>query len=326
MAHKNTRQPTASRSTNPCHGVTERSELRIRDPFIVEHDGRYLLFGTTDPSPWHGPGIGFDRYESDDLELWTGPFPAFRPSPGFWGETQFWAPEVHFHHGTWWMFATFADHGGRRGTQVLAATEPDELFQPWSDGPVTPSEWMCLDGTLFVDPDGAPWLVFCHEWLQAGDGAIYAQRLSEDLRTSRGAPILLFTASQAPWTRPFRNEETGYDDVAFITDGPFVVHDSAGLALLWSSGGDGGYSVGVARSSTGLITGPWLHEPQTLVGSGGGHAMLLTTRSNHFLVFHQPNELTLERLTIRRVMEADGIYRVAAEDPSVHSGFDQDTL
>jgi beta-xylosidase len=208
------------------------------------------------------------------------------------------------------MFATFADGAGRRGTQVLTGTEPDGLFQPWSDGPVTPPEWMCLDGTLFQDQDGAPWLIFCHEWLQAGEGAIYAQRLSDDLRTSTGAPILLFAASHASWTRPFRNDETGYDDIAFITDGPFVVRDDAGLALLWSSGGEGGYSVGVARSSTGLITGPWVHQREPLVGSDGGHAMLLTTRNERFLVFHQPNELTLERLTIRRVAETNGIYLI----------------
>lgn len=312
MAHNKSQQASPLHFTYPDHNIIDRSELRIRDPYIVEHGDRYLLFGTTDPSPWQGPGVGFDRYESDDLERWRGPFPAFRPGPGFWGETQFWAPEVHQHNGGWWMFATFADRAGRRGTQVLTGTDPDGLFQPWSDGPVTPREWMCLDGTFFKDQAGAPWLIFCHEWLQAGEGAIYAQRLSDDLRTSTGAPILLFTASQAPWTRPFRNEETGYDDVAFITDGPFVVRDDAGLALLWSSGGEGGYSVGVARSSTGLITGPWVHHPQPLVGSDGGHAMLLTTRNERFLVFHQPNELTLERLTIRRVAETNGIYLVPA--------------
>jgi len=313
MAHLNSPQPNDLRSTDqpePHPGLIIRSELRIRDPYIVEYGDRYLLFGTTDPSPWNGPGVGFDRYESDDLEQWTGPFPAFRPSPGFWGETQFWAPEVHSYNGAWWMLATFADHSGRRGTQVLAANAPDGLFHPWSDGPVTPKDWMCLDGTLFVDPSGAPWLVFCHEWLQAGEGAIYAQRLSDDLRTSFDSPILLFTASQAPWTRPFQHAATGYDDHAYITDGPFILHDDAGLALLWSSGGEGGYSVGVARSVTGLITGPWLHQPQPLVAADGGHAMLLATGGKRFLIFHQPNELPFERLTIERVVEGGGLYQV----------------
>ena len=106
---------------------------------------------------------------------------------------------------------------------------------------------------------------------------------------------------------------TGYDDLAYITDGPFVVHDDAGLALLWSSGGEGGYSVGVARSSTGLITGPWVHQPQPLVAADGGHAMLLATRGDRFLIFHQPNELPFERLTIERVAEEDGIYWIPSD-------------
>src|SRR4051812_43226206 len=95
--------PTTSADRNPGATVTDRSELRIRDPYIVEYNGRYLLFGTTDPNPWHGPGVGFDRYESDDLDQWRGPFAAFRPADGFWGETQFWAPEVHSYHGAWFM-------------------------------------------------------------------------------------------------------------------------------------------------------------------------------------------------------------------------------
>lgn len=293
--------------------MIDRSKLRIRDPYIIEFESRYLLFGTTDASPWHGPGGGFERYESVDLQSWSGPFPAFRPAPGFWGSTQYWAPEVHSFDGAWWMFATFADDKGHRGTQVLTADAPDSIFKPWSEGPVTPSEWMCLDGTFYRDENGLPWLVFCHEWLQAGDGAIYAQRLAEDLRMSRGEPVLLFTASEAPWARPFRNPDTGYDTHAYITDGPFLIRDDAGLAMLWSSGGDRGYSVGVARSTSGLVTGPWVHQEQPLVDSDGGHAMLLTTLGNKYLVFHQPNDLTNERLTIAPVAETGGCYRFLSD-------------
>jgi hypothetical protein len=293
--------------------VTNRTDLHIRDPYIVEYADRYLLFGTTDASPWHGPGTGFERYESVDLEQWSGPFPAFRPSPGFWGRTQYWAPEVHEYADSWWMFATFADDHGRRGTQVLRADAPDAVFTPWSDGPVTPSEWMCLDGTFYEDGDGSPWLVFCHEWLQAGEGSIYAQRLTSDLRTAQGEPVFLFAASDAPWTRPFQNLDTGHGDQAYITDGPFLMHDDAGLAMLWSSGGDGGYSVGVARSATGLVSGPWVHQERPLVDSGGGHAMLLSTRGNKYVVFHQPNEVTRERLTISRVTNDGGYYRLPHE-------------
>ncbi len=79
-------------------------DIQIRDPFIlpVPEEGLYYLFGTTskrpfaiEPDAWDG----FDGYRSRDLQEWEGPFPAFRPAPGFWATTQFWAPEVHRYQG-----------------------------------------------------------------------------------------------------------------------------------------------------------------------------------------------------------------------------------
>lgn len=285
--------------------MPHRDTLRIRDPYVLPHEGKYLLFGTTDTSPWSGPGGGFDHYVSDDLEWWDGPFPSFRPSDGFWGKTQFWAPEVHEFGGRWWMFATFADGHGARGTQILTASGPREPFEPWSDGPVTPRGWMCLDGTLHVDDDQDPWIVFCHEWLQAdGEGAIHAQRLSQDLRTAVGEPVLLFRASEAPWVRPFVNTDTGFEASAFITDGPYVFRRHGRLSMLWSSGGDSGYAVGLATSESGTVLGPWKHHSVPLVREDGGHAMILDPSGPRpLVVFHQPNELARERLTIQSLSD-----------------------
>ncbi len=36
-------------------------------------------------------------------------------------------------------------------------------FVPHSKGGVTPTEWEGLDGTLYVAPNGDPYIVFCHE-------------------------------------------------------------------------------------------------------------------------------------------------------------------
>ncbi len=55
---------------------------------------------------------------------------------------------------------------------------------------------MCLDGSLYIDKEGNPWLLFCREWLEAIDGEIYAQRLAKDLKTTEGDPYLLFKASE----------------------------------------------------------------------------------------------------------------------------------
>jgi beta-xylosidase len=177
------------------------SDIQIRDPFIVQvkEEGKYYLYGTTDKRAWTGPGGGFECYCSADLAEWEGLFPAFVPPADFWATTQFWAPEVHRWGGRYFMFASFKADGMHRGTQVLAAAGPRGPFLPHSNGPVTPRDWECLDGTLFVDDAGKPWMVFCHEWVQVHNGQICAMPLTNDLRTAAAEPVLLFTASQAPW-------------------------------------------------------------------------------------------------------------------------------
>jgi arabinan endo-1,5-alpha-L-arabinosidase len=134
------------------------SDVRLRDPFIlpVKSEGTYYLYGTTDPDPWNGKGIGFDVYASTNLCEWTGPRPAFRPDAGFWADRDFWAPDVHGYRGGWFMLANFKSEGKRRATQVLKALSPRGAFRLHSPQPVTPREWDCLDGTLYVDRGGAP--------------------------------------------------------------------------------------------------------------------------------------------------------------------------
>ncbi|MFJ9390779.1 glycoside hydrolase family 43 protein [Nocardioides sp. NPDC101246] len=289
------------------------SEIQIRDPYLVRDpaSGDWLLFGSTDPNIWEGPGIGFDTYRSADLQEWSGPHPAFRPPADFWSDGQFWAPEVHRNQEGWFMFATFTGPDGRRGTQVLNAEAPEGPYRPWSDGPVTPRVWQCLDGTLFVDDDGDPWIVFCHEWIQIGDGAVYAQRMSADLKCATGTPVHLFDASSAAWAEPM----PGGPVPAYVTDGPFL-HRLAdgGLVMLWSSIGRQGYAMGVARSTTGRVTGPWTQEPEPLWPADGGHGMIARLDEGELvLTLHQPNDTPNERTVLRRLIETNGTIAIAPE-------------
>lgn len=310
------------------------SEIRMRDPFVLSlATGGFVLFGTTDENLWHGPATGFDCYTSDDLSSWEGPTAAFRPPAGFWADTQFWAPEVHAYGDRYFMFATFASSdrsAGPRGVQVLVSVDPTGPFTPWSDGPVTPRDVPCLDGTLFVDDDGAPWLVYSRgaEGVPGGapgirDGEMYARRLSEDLASAPGAPILLFTASSAPWSKPLwfpegvePPEQLNLAKDPLFTDGPFLVRpDDGGLLMLWSSFGEEGYAMGVATSSSGLVTGPWVQQTEPLWARNGGHGMILTdphgvTR----LVFHWPNETPEERVRMVAVQVSSAGVRLT-EDP-----------
>jgi beta-xylosidase len=267
----------------------------------------YFLLGSTDPDVWSDRGVGFDCYRSSDLYRWRGPFPAFRPPVRFWADRHFWAPEVHQSGGRFYMLATFKAPERRRGTQILVSDDPVGPYAPWSDGPVTPSDWECLDGTLHFDAAGDPWIIFCHEWLQVTDGEIVAQRLAPDLARVVGEPQLLFHATDAPWVRPTRHPWMIGNAECYVTDGPFVHRLRSGrLIMLWSSFGEDGYAMGVARSASGHVRGPWVHEPEPLWRRDGGHGMIVRALDGRLLLaLHQPNVTPNERAQFHLLRETE---------------------
>ncbi|MBB6729525.1 family 43 glycosylhydrolase [Cohnella zeiphila] len=287
----------------------KNKDIQIRDPFVLPDPaaGKYYLFGSTDANIW-GPGTGFDAYAGDNLDDWEGPFPVFRPPAGFYSDTNFWAPEVYAVGGRYYMFATFRrKDNGRLGTAVLAADGPLGPFAPHSPAPVTPESWTSLDGSLYTDESGRPWMVFCHEWQQIGDGEVCAVRLSADLKEAEGELVTLFRASEAPWTTPFVSPRYP-DTVNYVTDGPFLFRGPSGsLYMLWASFIDNTYALGVARSESGDVLGPWIHQPEALYRNDGGHGMVFRAFDGRLLLtIHAPNRTPEERPLFMEIEERDG--------------------
>ena len=273
--------------------MIKREDIQIRDPYVLVDGDTYYLYGTTDKNCWGDKGSGFLSYKSCDLENWEGPYTAFAPSPDFWADRHFWAPEVYKYNGRYYMFASFKSPDRCRGTQVLASETPDGEFVPVSQKPVTPKNWECLDGTLHIDADGKPWMVFCREWIQVDDGEMWAVRLSEDLTETVGEPILLFNASAAPWVRGSERPNR----IVYVTDGPYLYRTEKGsLLMIWSSGSESGYAIGIARSSDGTLKGTWTHEEKMLFSENGGHGMIFKALDGRLLVsLHSPNNTPMER-------------------------------
>jgi len=263
-------------------------DIHIRDPFILADGGKYYLYGSRGPECWD-TCTGLDVYVSDDLENWSEPAEAFTPPIGFWSDRHFWAPEVHAYRGAYYMFVSFKSETECRGTQILRADSPMGPFKVHSDGPVTPRNWECLDGTLYIDRTGKPYMVFCHEWVQVQDGEMCAIPLSDDLKEAIGDPTLLFRASEPSWAKECAEN--------FVTDGPFLYRTSDdSLLMIWSSIAPNGYCEAISRSDNGEITGNWIHDEQLLFESDGGHGMIFRTLQGDLkFVFHQPNVHPLER-------------------------------
>ena len=66
--------------------------------------------------------------------------------------------------------------------------------------------------------------------------------------------------------------------------------------MLWSSLGTQGYAMGLARSESNTVTGPWRQDPVPLWADDGGHGMIFRGFNGRLIVtFHAPNNTPEER-------------------------------
>lgn len=137
---------------------------------------------------------------------------------------------------------------------MLVSDRPDGGFRPLVNKAVAPEGWMCLDGTLYIDKDGHLWLIYARKWIEVMVGEVYAQRLSEDLIHTAGAPIFLFKGSDAERAGLITTGRR----MGIVTNAPFIyTPDSDKLLLLWSSiRPNGEYVIGAAVSHTESLHGP----------------------------------------------------------------------
>ncbi len=180
---------------------------------------------------------------------------------------------------------------------------------PLTDEPITPRDWECLDGTLYIDKKGKPHIVFCHEWLQIGDGTVCEIELSDDLKMAVSEPRLLWKASDSEQVVDvFKDRESK------ITDGPFFYRNCKGeLLCIWSSFDKNGYMVLIARSDNGDIDGNWTVDSEPLSAEQGGHGMIFKTFEGETrFVVHYPNDplAECERALLFQVIENDNTISI----------------
>ena len=263
--------------------VLTNKDINIRDPFVINENGTYYMYGTR--AKFFGKKTGgFDVYTSKDLENWSTPHECFNSKKYGLNHMVNWAPEVHKYKGKYYMFATFTRKSNNlRGTFILKADNPLGPFEPHSKGVVTPEEWECLDGTLYVNPEAKPYIVFCHEHTQIIDGTICYAPLSDDLKEIEGEAVTMFKASEPYWA----DEQKGNEHR--ITDGPFMYRTKNGtLLMIWSTYIKGKYAECLVRFGEGDLSMNFEHlDP--LIDDDGGHGMIFRSGDKLYLTYHSPN-------------------------------------
>lgn len=294
----------AATYTNPLK-TTDGDTLHIADPFVYRHEGTYFLTGTTGND-------SFDYYTSPDMVTWKFGGTLYKRPEEHFGTDCFWAPEVKYYNGQFYMTYSCADPERGILLTCLAVSDTPEgpfrdLYTPWFA-----PEYSAIDCHIFVDDDTTPYLYYSCNGHRDGYafGEIYAVRMKADLSEFDGEPRLILKASQ-PW-------ELVKSDINRCNEGPFVFKNGNTYYMTYSANDTGyeHYGVGVATASSPL--GPWeKYDDNPLmttdldagVSSPGHNSIIISPDGKEmFIVYHRHADPFGQRPSWDRVLCIDRIY------------------
>lgn len=299
----------AGRCDSPTETVYDNSKGLIQscaDPFVLEYDGVYYLYCSG------GPGEkGIRVYRSKNLAEWGEPVgvhdgQALR-AEDVWGERSFWAPEVYFLNGKFYMYFAVQER--------LAVAESDSPLGPFVQDEKRPMEpdLMKIDAHLFVDDDDEKYLYFVR--FNRGN-EIWVAKLGDDMQTIDESTLTRCVAASQDWENsrlpPFPGER--------INEGPYVLKHKGIYYLTYSANNtvNPGYGVGYATSTRPM--GPWkkfdgnpiLARDGKKINGPGHHSFARSPSGRLYIVYHTHFDMTkmqLRKLAIdpcRFVSDPDG--------------------
>ena len=271
--------------TNPIGGL-----ITMGDPFVFRDEGRYYLYGTT------SSGEGFKAWSSTNLTDWTELGFVFRKDSETWGQNTFWAPEAFRYRDKYYLVYSSqpADTESFSARICLAVADTPEGPFKELHAPLFDNGWSCIDGHVYLDTDGAPYLFFTKVGVSEPPpkrfllGINHGVRLKLDLSGIEGEPVLCTQADQ-PWELPPEGRSR-------CTEGPFVFFRNGIYYMTYSANhyAEPFYGIGYATAPDPL--GPWTkspHNPLVKVDlgrgiSGPGHNCVITSPDGkeQFMVYH----------------------------------------
>lgn len=263
----------ACKAGDPDNGGEAR-KIPFGDPFIVLHENKYYAYGT------HGSD-GIEVYVSDDLKTWTGPQGVKKGyalhKDDVWADRWFWAPEVYFVNGKFYMYFSADEH-------ICVATSDSPLgpFTQEVQKPMIENE-KAIDNSLFIDDDGTPYLFFD----RFNDGLnIWVAELEETLTDIK----------PGTWHKCINVSQEWEEVWPRVNEGPFVIKHNGKYFMTYSANSYESPFYGIGFATADKVTGPWKkydknpiwQKPGNLVGVG--HSALFTDKAGNLrIVFHAHN-------------------------------------
>ena len=278
------------------------------DPFVLFHAGAYYAYGTGLTSPQ--TTRMFEVLTSSDLVNWQSLGHALEPLGAEF--TDYWAPEVAFADGKFYMYysAGMGDVGHR--LRVAVATHPEGPFID-SGAILTPNEPFAIDPSPFRDDDGQWYLYYARDFLdgQRSGTALSVAKLEGMTRLAPEAHTVL-RASQ-DW-QLYARDRRMYGRVLdwYTLEGPFVVKRGGRYYCFYSGGAWTNLSYGVSYAVADHPLGPWSEAdddaprllrtvPSHVIGPGH-NSLVRGPDGEDYLIYHAWDvEHTGRRLCIDRV-------------------------
>lgn len=277
------------------------------DPSVIRV-GERDFFAVTTSTEW---APYFPVFHSRDLVQWNRIGAVFGDRPD-WATGQFWAPELSYRDGRFYVYYTARKKKGPLSIAVATATHP---AGPWTDhGPLVGQQNGSIDATTAVC-DGRPWLVWKEDGNALGRATtLWCQRLSDDGLSLTG-PAHALMVNDAAW------EDN-------VIEAPCVLERDGWYYLFYSGNRCCGetcrYAVGVARARS--ITGPWTKCERNPIMAGNaafrgpGHGSVVTTHDRRTFYLYHAYANVAGATTVGREMMLDEIAWESDGWPSINAG------
>lgn len=177
------------------------------DPFVLFHNGKYYLYSTSALD-------GFKVFSSTDMAVWKDEGYCLKKEDVM-GEGGFWAPEITYRNGTFYMVYVADEHLG-----IATSSSPLGPFKQEQKRWL--SEKNAIDGHFFTDDDGVTYLYYVR--FDEGN-VLYVAKMTEDLMNIYEEEEKFIFRAECDWE---------LKDCS-VVEGPFVLKQNGKYFLTYSA-------------------------------------------------------------------------------------------